>query len=153
MGTVDLILDARRWSGLLVEAARWADHISLCLSAPNSEHGAVAVWRELLDARTKYERVIIEGAAQAEPWLLHRLHETGTFRLVSGAGRNLRGQLLGFRRGEEVRLFLAHVPLARTALESDCGSVVFYQGLAGSDFVRPLTPGVSAIGGAGSARS
>jgi hypothetical protein len=134
MGTLDLVLDPARLNALLVEATRWSDRITLCLSAPHSEHGGIPAWMELLDARKKYERVIIHRAADTEAWLLQRLHETGALRLAEGAGKRFTSQLLGFRRDDEVRLFLVHAPLARAALESDCGSVAHFHGHLSSDF-------------------
>lgn len=134
MGTLALVLDAARFGTELSEAAVWSDHITLCLAAPNSERGSVAAWGQLLDARAKYERVIINGAPTTEGWLLRELQDTGALRLIDSATQRFSSNLLVFRRGAEVRTFVAHVGLTRAAVQVECGAVVAFEGTADSDF-------------------
>jgi hypothetical protein len=135
LGTVELI-GVARFGTLLREAGRWCERITLCLSAPRSEHGTIGLWFDLLAAQSKFERVIVHDAAATEGWLLHRLHETSTLRLIPGTHRRFEDQLLHFERDGRVRLFLARSPLARETLEGDCGAIVHFEGQAADDFAR-----------------
>lgn len=134
MGTVDLVVQATRLGALLSEAAHWADRITLCLSAPSSEHGNVAAWAQLLEEQHKYERAIVNQATHSEPWLLHRLHETGALRLLSSAEQRFAGNLLWFEREGAVRILVVPVSLTRSAVRVDCGASVHFAGCQSDDF-------------------
>jgi hypothetical protein len=136
MGTVALVLEAQRLDEQLREAALWCDRVTLCLTAPNSDHGEVAAWKALLAAAAKLERVCVNVAIPAEGWLLHRLQETGALRLLQSETPRLRGNLLIFRRGLDARCLLINDALTSATLRSDCGAVVAYSGAADSDFAR-----------------
>lgn len=128
MGTVHLITEAARFGTLLSEAVQWCERITLCISAPRSERGTVEAWSVLLAAHSKYDRVIVHDVEATEGWLLHRLHETSTLRLIEASSRRFDDQLLCFEHGGSVQLFLARAPLTRAAFRIDGSAVVHFQG-------------------------
>jgi sigma-70-like protein len=108
-----LVLDGSEVDALVAEAARWAERITLCVTAPQSDRGRLPFWGELLARSSKCDRVYVRRAELAEGWLLHRLHDTGALRLVDGGGKQVASNLLVFARGAERRVLFSHIPLER----------------------------------------
>ncbi|MEY4551655.1 MAG: hypothetical protein RL685_7850, partial [Pseudomonadota bacterium] len=70
---LQLVLDASGFERMVADAAAWAERITLCLTAPQSQRGSLPWWRELLARSSKCERIYLRRADHSESWLLHRL--------------------------------------------------------------------------------
>src|SRR5262245_55719660 len=72
--SLSLVTDGAELPRMIAEAAAWAERITLCVSAPQSERGTLAWWRELFARSSKCDGVYVRQAQRCEGWLLHRLH-------------------------------------------------------------------------------
>jgi hypothetical protein len=111
--SLTLVLDGAEVDALVADAARWAERITLCVTAPQSDRGRLPFWGELLARSTKCDRIFVRRPELAEGWLLHRLHDTGALRLVDGGGKQVASNLLVFARSTERRVIFSHIPLER----------------------------------------
>jgi hypothetical protein len=134
--SLSLVLDSAELPSLVAQAASWAERITLCVTAPESEHGSSPWWRELLARNTKCDAVYVRRAEQAESWLLQRLHAAGRLRLVEGGGKQVASNLLVFARGSEVRVLLSHIPLERAAAGAAFGALLSFRGASGAELAR-----------------
>lgn len=134
--SLSLVLDASRFEALLAEAAHWADRISACVTASQTERGNLPWWGELLARSTKCDRIYLRRGEQAEGWLLHRLHDTGALRLLDGGVKQVAGNLLLFARAGEIRALLAHIPLEHALSGAPFGALLSFRGGASGDFAR-----------------
>ena len=125
---LELVLEAAEVDTLVAEAARWAERITLCVTAPHSQHGSSPLWGELLARGTKCDRIMVRRPEQAEGWLLHRLHDTGTLLLVEGGGKQVASNLLMMARGDELRVVLSHIPLERALSGAAFGTLLCFRG-------------------------
>lgn len=135
-GRLQLVLDSSRVEPLVAEAAAWAERITLCMTAPQSQRGALPWWRELLSRSSKCDRVYVRRAEHAESWLLHRLHETGALRVIEGGGKQVAQNLLLFARGDELRVLLSHISLERAVAGAGFGALLSFQGASSSELGR-----------------
>lgn len=133
---LELVLDAAEVDVIVAEAARWAERITLCVTAPHSQHGSSPLWGELLARGTKCDRVMVRRPEQAEGWLLHRLHDTGALLLVEGGGKQVASNLLMFARGDELRVVLSHIPLERALSGAAFGTLLRFRGAPDSAIAR-----------------
>jgi hypothetical protein len=131
-----LVGDAARFEAMLAEATSWAERISVCVTAPQSQRGNLPWWGELLARSTKCDRIYVRRAEQTEGWLLHRLHDTGALRLLEAGGKQVAGNLIVFARGADMRVLLAHIPLERAAIGAAFGTLLSFRGTSRSDFAR-----------------
>src|SRR6187431_2855689 len=58
-GRLELVLDASTVDATVAEAARWAERITLCVTAPHSQQGSSPLWGELLARSTKCASVLV----------------------------------------------------------------------------------------------
>src|SRR5688572_18618649 len=133
---LQLVLEAGSFEQRVAEAAAWAERITLCLTAPHSQRGALPWWRELLSRSSKCERIYVRRAEHAESWLLHRLHETGALRVIEGGGKQVAQNLLLFTRGEELRVLLSHISLERAVAGAGFGALLSFQGASSTELAR-----------------
>jgi Sigma-70, region 4 len=131
-----LVTDSSELPALMAEAACWAERITACVSAPDSERGSGSWWRELLARSSKCEGVFVRRPEQAEAWLLGRLHATGNLRLVEAGGKQVASNLIVFARGTELRVLLSHIPLERALAGAPFGALLCFQGSQGSELAR-----------------
>ncbi len=131
-----LVLDAARFDAMLSEATRWAERITLCVTAPQSQRGAAPCWGELLARSTKCDRIYVRRPDQTESWLLHRLHDTGALRLLNGGGKQVASNLLMFSRGGEARVLLSHIALERAVAGCGFGALLSFRGAEGGELAR-----------------
>jgi hypothetical protein len=134
--TLALVLDGSRFEGMMAEAASWADRITVCVTAPHSQHGDLPWWGELLARGSKCDRIYLRRAEQAEGWLLYQLHETGALRLLDGGGRQVASNLLLFSRAGELRVLLSHIPFERAVAGAAFGTLLAFRGSGSADFAR-----------------
>lgn len=133
---LQLVLDSSRIEHMVAEAAAWAERITLCMTAPQSQRGALPWWRELLSRSSKCERIYLRRAEHTESWLLHRLHETGALRVLEGGGKQVAQNLLLFSRGDELRVLLSHISLERAVAGASFGALLSFQGSSSSELGR-----------------
>ncbi len=144
---LELVLDAARFESMLTEATRWAERITLCVTAPQSQRSSSpsvgsrggsgrAWWGELLARSTKCDRIYVRRPDQTESWLLHRLHDTGALRWLSGGGKQVASNLLMFWRDGEARVLLSHIPLERAVLGAGFGALLSFRGAESGELVR-----------------
>lgn len=136
VGRLELVLDAAEVDVIVAEAARWAERITVCVTAPHSQQGRSPLWGELLARATKCDRVLVRRPEQAEGWLLHRLHDTGALLLVEGGGKQVASNLLMFARGDELRVVLSHIPLERALSGAAFGTLLSFRGAPDSTIAR-----------------
>lgn len=134
--SLSLVLDSGELPSLVGQAASWAERITVCVTAPESERGSAPWWRELLARNTKCDAVYVRRAEQAETWLLHRLHALGRLRLVEGGGKQVASNLLVFARGTELRVLLSHIPLERAVAGAAFGALLSFQGQSSAELAR-----------------
>ncbi|HVZ34630.1 MAG TPA: hypothetical protein VG963_19510, partial [Polyangiaceae bacterium] len=133
---LNLVLERSRFEAMLAEAARWADEITLCLTAPDSQHGSLPWWSELLARSAKCASIQVRRPDQAEGWLLHRLHDTGALRVSAPGGKQVASNLLLFSRAEELRGLFSHLSLERAAAGAAFGTLLAFRGNGQSDLAR-----------------
>ncbi|MEY2932572.1 MAG: hypothetical protein RL033_3321 [Pseudomonadota bacterium] len=133
---LQLVLDASGFERMVADAAAWAERITLCLTAPQSQRGALPWWRELLARSSKCERIYLRRADHSESWLLHRLHETGALRLIESGGKQVAQNLLLFARGDQLRVLLSHISLERAVAGAGFGALLSFQGSGSSELAR-----------------
>ncbi len=133
---LQLVLESSSFEHRVAEAAAWAERITLCLTAPQSQRGALPWWRELLSRSSKCERIFVRRADHAESWLLHRLHETGALRVIESGGKQVAQNLLLFGRGDELRVLLSHISLERAVAGASFGALLSFQGSSSSELGR-----------------
>lgn len=133
---LELVLDAARFDALVREAATWAERITLCVTSPQSARNTLPWWQELFARSAKFDRVYLRRAEHTENWLLHRLHETGALRLVTGGGKQVAGNLLIFTRGQELRVLLSHIPLERAVEGAAFGALLSFRGAPAGELAR-----------------
>jgi hypothetical protein len=131
-----LVLDGSRFEAMLAEAASWADRITVCVTAPHSQHGALPWWGELLARGSKCDRIYLRRAEQTEGWLLHQLYDTGALRLLDSGGRQVASNLLIFVRQGELRVLLSHLPLERAVAGAAFGTLLAFRGSSSAEFAR-----------------
>ena len=127
-----LVLESGAIDAMVAEAAAWAERITVCVTAPDSQRGGLAFWGEVLARSPKCDRIFVRRAEHAEPWLLHRLHDTGALRLLERGGKQVASNLLMFSRGAELRVLLAHIPLDRAVAGAAFGALLAYNGASDS---------------------
>src|SRR4051794_20622414 len=54
-----LVLDGAAVEAMVADAVRWAERITLCVTAPHSERGSSPFWGELLARSTKCDRIYV----------------------------------------------------------------------------------------------
>jgi hypothetical protein len=133
---LELLLDAAEVDVVVAEAARWAERITLCVTAPHSQHGSSPLWGELLARGTKCDRIMVRRPEQAEGWLLHRLHDTGALLLVEGGGKQVASNVLMFCRSDEQRVVLSHIPLDRALSGAAFGTLLCFRGAPDATIAR-----------------
>ena len=133
---LELVLDASRFESMLIEATRWAERITLCVTAPQSQRGTSGWWGELLARSTKCERIYVRRPDQTESWLLHRLHDTGALRWLNGGGKQVASNLLMFSRDGEVRVLLSHIALERAVAGCGFGALLSFRGEESGELAR-----------------
>jgi len=133
---LELVLETAGFDHLVAAAAAWADRITLCLTAPESERGSLPWWQELFARSAKWDRVYLRRAAHTENWLLHRVQETGSLRLVEGGGKQVAANLLLFSRSNELRVLLSHIPLERAVAGAAFGALLSFRGSPNGDLAR-----------------
>ncbi|HKO95313.1 MAG TPA: hypothetical protein VJU61_29355, partial [Polyangiaceae bacterium] len=131
-----LVLDAEGFESKLAEAAAWAERITLCLTAPQSQRATLRGWRELLAHSAKCDGIYLRRAEATEGWLLHRLHDTGALRLVEGGGKQVAANLLLFARGAELRALFSHIPLERAVSGAGFGALLAFRAASSSEIAR-----------------
>lgn len=131
-----LLTQGAELSLLVGDAASWAEQITLCLTAPQSERGTLPWWRELLARSSKCAGTYVRQAQRSEPWLIHRLHALGALRLVEGGGKQVASNLLIFSRGDELRVVLTHIPLERAVAGAAFGALLTFRGGKGAELAR-----------------
>lgn len=133
---LELVLEASRFDSMLAEATRWAERITLCVTAPQSQRGDSPWWGELLARSTKCDRIYVRRPDQAEGWLLHRLHDTGALRCLNAGGKQVASNLLMFSRDGEARVLLSHIALERAVAGSGFGALLAFRGAEGGELAR-----------------
>ncbi|HTV17669.1 MAG TPA: hypothetical protein VMG12_03335, partial [Polyangiaceae bacterium] len=134
--SLTLVTDGSELPRLIAEAAAWAERITLCVSAPQSERGTASWWRELFARSSKLDGVYVRQAQRGEGWLLHRLHALGALRLVEGGGKQVASNLWMFARGDELRVVLTHIPLERAAAGATFGALLAFRGRQSGELGR-----------------
>ena len=134
--SLSLVTDGGELPRLIGEAAAWSERFTLCVSAPQSERGTLAWWRELFARSSKCEGVYVRQAQRSEGWLLHRLHALGSLRLVEAGGKQVASNLWMFSRGDEMRVVLTHIPLERAAAGAAFGALLSFQGRNSAEISR-----------------
>jgi hypothetical protein len=135
--TLSLLSQAGEFPAMVAEAASWAERITLCVSAPQSELGSLPWWRELIARSSKCTGVYVRFGERAERWLLQRLHAAGVLRLVDVVeGQPVASNLLLFERADELRAVLAHIPLERAVAGAGFGALLGFRGGARGEFAR-----------------
>lgn len=134
--SLTLVTDGAELPRLVAEGAVWAERITLCVSAPQSERGAFAWWRELFARSSKCAAVYVRQAQRAEGWLLHRLHALGVLRLVEAGGKQVAANVWLFARGDELRVLLTHIPLERAAAGATFGALLSFRGRRSGELGR-----------------
>jgi hypothetical protein len=134
--SLTLVTDGVELPRLIADAAVWAERITLCVTAPQSERGALAWWRELFARSSKCDGVYVRQAQRGEGWLLHRLHALGVLRLVEAGGKQVAGNLWMFARGDELRVVLTHIPLERAVAGAAFGALLAFRGRSTAELAR-----------------
>jgi hypothetical protein len=133
---LELVLEPSGFDTLIAQAASWADRITLCVTAPQSQRGRLPWWQELFARSSKWDRVFLRRAVHTENWLLHRMHETGALRLVEGGGKQVATNLLMFSRSTEQRVLLSHIPLERAVDGAAFGALLYFRGSPAGELAR-----------------
>lgn len=131
-----LVLEPERFETLVAEAAVWAERVTLCVTAPQSQQGSLPWWGELLARSSKCDHIYVRRPEQTESWLLHRLHDTGALRLVSGGGKQVAANVMLFARGAERRVLLAHIALDRAVAGAPFGALLCAAGASSGRIAR-----------------
>jgi hypothetical protein len=135
--TLSLLSQADDFPAMVAEAASWAERITLCVTAPQSELGNSPWWRELIARSSKCTGAYVRFGERAERWLLQRLHAAGVLRLVDVVGgQPVASNLLLFERADELRAVLAHIPLERAVAGAGFGALLGFRGGPRGDFAR-----------------
>lgn len=126
---MELVIDADRQRSVFADSCDWSEEIHMCLGWLEGGDSQGPSWDQLEPHLSKL-RVAVVGltSMRSDPYLLRRVYDQGTLRLVASTEGGFSPNTYVFVRGNRVRALVASAPFSATSYEQSVEALVLFEG-------------------------